>query len=54
VIAEDLELLKRLRKPTHLYEYSSKINTAKAGEIDPDRAYDPYYCMKEHCRRKVK
>ena len=51
VIAENLELLKRLGKPTFLYEYSSKTNTAKAGELDPKRDYDPYYFMKEHYRK---
>jgi hypothetical protein len=51
VIAENLELLKRLGKPTFLYEYSSKINTANAGELDPKRNYDPYYFMKEQYRK---
>jgi hypothetical protein len=51
VIAENLELLKRLGKPTFLYEYSSKTNTAKAGELDPKRNYDPYYFVKEHYRK---
>jgi hypothetical protein len=52
VIAENLELLKRLGKPTYLYEYSSKTSTAKAGEIDPKRTYDPYYYMKEYYRKQ--
>jgi len=51
VIAENLELLKRLGKPTFLYEYSSKTNMAKAGELDPKRNYDPYYFVKEHYRK---
>jgi hypothetical protein len=51
VIAENLELLKRLGKPTFLYEYSSKTNTAKASELDPKRNYDPYYFVKEHYRK---
>jgi len=52
VIAENLELLKRLGKPTFLYEYSSETNTEKAGELDPERIYDPFYYMKEYYRRK--
>ena len=52
VIAENLELLKRLGKPTYLYEYSSETGTAKAGELDPERIYDPYYFMKEHYRKQ--
>lgn len=54
VIAENLELLKRLRKPTYVYEYSSRIGTAMAGEIDPKRTYDPYYYMKEYYRKQKK
>jgi hypothetical protein len=53
VIAEDLEILKRLGKPTYLYECSSRTNEVKAGELDPNRIYDRFYCMKE-CRRKQK
>ena len=52
VIAENLELLKRLGKPTFLYEYSTKTNAAKAGWLDPDRTYDPYYYMKEYYRKQ--
>jgi len=48
VIAENLELLKRLGKPTYLYEYSSETDTAEAGELDPRRTYDPYYYVKEY------
>jgi len=40
VIAKDLELLKRLRKPTFLYECSSETDKVKAGELDPKRIYD--------------
>jgi len=39
VTAENLELLKRLNKPTYLYEYSSKSSLARAGELDPNRTY---------------
>ncbi|MFB0503876.1 MAG: hypothetical protein ACETWE_08590 [Candidatus Bathyarchaeia archaeon] len=52
VIAENLELLKRLKKPTFLYEYSSKDNIAKSGELDTRRIYDPYYHMKEYYRKQ--
>ena len=52
VIAENLELLKRLKKPTFLYEYSSKTDEAKTGELDPRRIYDPFYYMKEHSKKR--
>jgi len=52
VIAENLELLKRLGKPTYLYEYSSETNLVKAGELDPRRIYDPFYDMKEYYRKQ--
>ncbi len=52
VIAENLELLKRLHKPTYLYEYYSETDQAIAGELDPKRTYDPFYHMKEHYRQQ--
>lgn len=52
VIAENLELLKRLGKPTYLYEYYSETNQATAGELDPKRTYDPFYYMKEYYRKQ--
>ena len=52
VIAENLELLKRLGKHTFLYEYSSETGTAEAGELDTKRTYDPYYEMKEYYRKQ--
>jgi len=52
VIAENLEQLKRLGKPTFLYEYSSETNVAKAGELDPKRTYDSFYYMKEYYRKR--
>jgi len=52
VIAENLELLKRLQKPTYLYECSSETNQVKAGELDPKRTYDPFYYMKEYYRKR--
>jgi len=51
VIAENLELLKRLGKPTYLYEYSSETNQVRAGELDPKRTYDPFDYMKEYYRK---
>ena len=48
VIAKNLELLKRLGKPTFLYECSSETDEIKAGEFDPKRIYDPYYYLKKH------
>jgi len=52
VIAENLELLKRLGKPTYLYEYRSETGQATTGELDPQRTYDPFYHMKEYYRRQ--
>jgi hypothetical protein len=52
VIAENLELLKNLGKPTLLYEHSTRTNTTEVGWLDPRRTYDPYYHMKEHFRKK--
>ncbi len=54
VIAKNLELLKRLGKPTFLYECSSKTNTVRAGELDPNRVYDPFYHMGERYRGRRK
>ena len=54
VIAENLEVLKRLGKPTFLYEYYTKTKVAKAGWLDPKRMYDPYYYWKERMRRRKK
>lgn len=51
VIANNLEILKRLGKPTFLYECSSKTDEIRAGELDPNRTYNPFYYMKEHFRR---
>jgi hypothetical protein len=51
VVAGNLELLKRLGKSTYVYEYSSGTGMAKAGEIDPERTYDPYYFMKGRYRK---
>ena len=53
VIAENLELLKNLGKPTFLCEHSTKTGTTEVGWLDPGRTYDPYYGMKE-CFRKRK
>ncbi len=54
VIAENLELLKRLRRPTFLYEYYTRTKVAKADWLDPERTYDPYYYWKEHMRKQKK
>lgn len=52
VIAENLELLKRLGKPTFIYEYSTITHSVEAGWLDPNRTYDPYYHMKEYYRKR--
>ena len=43
VIAENLERLKRLHKPTFVCEYHSKTNTFRFGELDPNRIYSHWY-----------
>ncbi len=43
VIAKNLERLKRLGKPTYLYECSSENSEVSVGELDPRRVYDPFY-----------
>lgn len=52
VIANDLEILKRLGKPTFLYECSSETDEIRAGELDPNRIYNPFYHIKEHYRKQ--
>jgi hypothetical protein len=52
VIAENLEILKRSGKPTFLYEYYTKKMQGRAGWLDPERVYDPYYNWKEYMRKK--
>ena len=52
VIAENLELLKRSGKPTFLYECSDKTDEITAGELDPNRVYDSFYCVHEHRRKQ--
>ena len=52
VIAENLEVLKKLNKPTYLYEYSNVTGQGKAGWLDPDRVYDPYFFWRERMREK--
>lgn len=54
VIAENLEILKRSGKPTFLYEYYTKTQKGKAGWLDPERIYDPYYNWKEYMRKNKK
>lgn len=54
VIAENLELLKRLGKPTFLYEYYTETKVTKAGWLDLERTYDPYYYWKERMRKRKK
>ena len=52
VIAENLEILKNLGKPTFIYENSTRTGAIEVGWLDPGRTYDPYYHMKEHFREK--
>ena len=52
VIANDLEILKRLKKPTFLYEYLSDTGQISAGELDPKRIYNPFHYMKTRYRKQ--
>jgi hypothetical protein len=52
VIANNLEMLKRLGKLTFLYEYSAKTGKAKSGMLDPKRVYNPYYFMAEYYKKQ--
>ena len=45
VIAENLERLKRLGKPTFVYECSTKDGSERFGELDPSRSYSRNYRM---------
>ena len=46
VIAENLERLKKLGKPTFVYEYSTKDGSESFGELDPSRSYSRNYRMR--------
>jgi hypothetical protein len=50
VIAENLERLKRLGKPTFVYEYSTGDGSESFGELDPARSYSRYYRMRPSFR----
>lgn len=52
VIANNLELLKRLGKPTFLYEYSTETGKARSGMLDPKRVYNPHYFVAEYKKQK--
>ena len=54
VIAENLELLKRRKVPTFIYEYNTKTGSEQASWLDPKRTYDPYYYMKEYWKKARK
>jgi hypothetical protein len=53
VIAENLELLKRLGKTVFLYEYTTKTKKGVADWLDPTRVFDAYYDWK-NLQRKYK
>ena len=50
VIAENLERLKRLGKPTFVYEYSTGDGRESFGELDPSRSYSRNYQMRPSFR----
>lgn len=51
VIAENLELLKKLGKPAYLYEYKSVDGSVNAGNLDPNRTDRLYYPWKGFYRK---
>lgn len=51
-IAKNLEMLKRLWRPTFVYEFSTKTNTAKAGMLDPKRTYDHFRYFADQIRTR--
>jgi hypothetical protein len=46
VIAENLENLKKLSKPTFLFEYNSRTGSTSSGMIDPNRVYRVFFPYK--------
>lgn len=50
VIAENLERLKRLGKPTFVYEYSTGDGSESFGELDPSRSFSRNYRMRPSFR----
>jgi hypothetical protein len=52
VIANNLELLKRLGKPTFIYELSTKTGKTNSGMLDPKRVYNPHYYWAEYYRKR--
>ena len=54
VIAENLELLKKLRKPTYLYEYYSSDGSSRSGELDPNRRYSNSFMYRKYRRKWVR
>jgi hypothetical protein len=46
VIAENLENLKKLSKPTYLFEYHSRTGSVSSSMLDPDRIYRVFYPYK--------
>ncbi|MHA2472000.1 MAG: hypothetical protein ACXAES_02070 [Promethearchaeota archaeon] len=54
VIAENLENLKRLEKPTFLYEYDSSDGTIQVGELDLRRSYKKFAPYWKRFRKKEK
>jgi hypothetical protein len=46
VIAENLENLKKLSKPTYLYEIHSETDSISSGMLDPDRIYRVFFPYK--------
>ncbi len=53
VIAENLELLKNMHKPTFLFENSTRTGKTRIGWLDPERTYDPYYHIRKDFRRRT-
>jgi hypothetical protein len=52
VIANNLELLKKLGKLTFVYEYDSKKQKGKFSMLDPTRTYRTYYGYRRSKEKK--
>lgn len=52
VIANNLELLKRLGKLTFVYEYNSVSKIGKFGLLDPNRSYSSQYYRRNLFRKR--
>jgi hypothetical protein len=52
VIAENLEMLKRQRKPTLLHEVDTQTGAERVGDLNPNRIYSRFYASARYYRKK--